>query len=202
MPSTQRFPVVQPPPNPNFQYLKKRAKHLLREHRERNPAAFRRIKDFLPRLAEGSEDEIAHAKFTLQDAQLVVARETGYTTWANMKRQLLPRRFHVKVVNTWLLYYVHDMDRAKQFYMKTFEVKAIKETEGWTELDFGSMVLALHILPGHGGNVVPHAGLIIRVDDVHKTHDEIVRNGGKLIEKRDPKYFCFEDTEGNAFELC
>ena len=108
----------------------------------------------------------------------------------------------MKVLSTWLLYYVHDMDRAKEFYMKTFHVKPLKETEGWTELDFGSMVLALHTLPAHGAGTMPHAGLIVQVDNLDEVQADIERNGGRLVEKRDEGYRCCEDSEGNGFELC
>ena len=108
----------------------------------------------------------------------------------------------MKVLKTWLLYYVHDMDRAKAFYMKTFQVKPLKETEGWTELDFGSLVLALHTLPAHGGGTMPHAGLIVQVDNLDGVQADIERNGGRLVEKRDEGYRCYEDSEGNGFELC
>ena len=70
------------PRRPNFQNLKKRAKQLLRAYEARDPEALRRIETFFPKLAGASEDEIAQADFALQDAQLVIARETGYTTWA------------------------------------------------------------------------------------------------------------------------
>lgn len=108
----------------------------------------------------------------------------------------------MRVRNTWLLYYVHDMNRAKEFYMKSFHVEPLKETDGWTELAFGSMILALHTLPAHGAGTMPHAGLIVQVDSLDEVQADIERYGGRLVEKRDPKYLCFEDSEGNGFELC
>ena len=47
--------------------------------------------------------------------------------------------------NPYVIHYVHDMDRAKRFYMEVFDVKPSFESEGWTTLDFGSLQLALHI---------------------------------------------------------
>ncbi len=111
----------------------------------------------------------------------------------------------MKVRSTWLIHYVYDMDRAKNFYMKIFQVKPTKESEGWTELDLGSMVLALHSLPAGNAGTMPHAGLSLNVDNLDEVQADVELHGGRLIEVRErhghvPEQRCFEDSEGNGFE--
>ena len=53
----------------------------------------------------------------------------------------------MKCKNPMVIHYVYDMDRAKEFYTRSFNVSALFESPGWTTLDFGPIVLALHSLP-------------------------------------------------------
>ncbi len=64
------------------------------------------------------------------------------------------------------------------------------------------MVLALPILPANGASAMPHAGLIVQVDNLDEVQADIEGYGGRLVEKRDEGYRCCEDSEGNGFELC
>ncbi len=57
-----------------------------------------------------------------------------------------PGRGHMKAKNPIVIHYVHDMDRAKNFYTRAFDAKLSFESPGWTTLDFGPIELALHIL--------------------------------------------------------
>lgn len=109
-----------------------------------------------------------------------------------------------------MIHYVHDMDRAKRFYMTAFQVSASFESPGWTTLDFGAIQLALHILyPGSKDpeGPLPHAGLNLEVDDIESISSEIEALGGRMIELREPeggvpvRLATFCDTEGNGFEL-
>ena len=49
---------------------------------------------------------------------------------------------------------------------------------------------------------MPHAGLIVQVDNLDEVQADIEGYGGRLVEKRDEGYRCCEDSEGNGFELC
>ena len=42
----------------------------------------------------------------------------------------------MKARNPIVIHYVHDMDRAKHFYTKVFEVKPLFVSPGWTTIDF------------------------------------------------------------------
>ena len=68
--------------------------------------------------------------------------------------------------NPIVIHYVHDMDRAKNFYTRAFDVKPTFESPGWTTLDFGTIEVALHILHPQSSEPerpLPHAGLNLEV---------------------------------------
>lgn len=72
------------PPQPNLEHLKKLAKALLKSHKESQPEATSRIKEHHPRLSSSSESDILGQEFSLQDAQLVIAREYGFGSWPKL----------------------------------------------------------------------------------------------------------------------
>ena len=45
--------------------------------------------------------------------------------------------------NPYVIHYVHDMQRARRFFMEVFGVEPSFESEGWTTLDYGTFQLAL-----------------------------------------------------------
>src|SRR5262249_27771479 len=72
----------------NLEQQRKRAKDLRRAHREGNPEAAVRIACHLPRARHQSAARVLASVFTLSEAQLVVAREAGFSSWPIMKREL------------------------------------------------------------------------------------------------------------------
>ncbi|MEM7018610.1 MAG: VOC family protein [Pseudomonadota bacterium] len=106
------------------------------------------------------------------------------------------------------IHYVHNMDRARTFYEKVFDVKTSFNSPGWTTLNFETFELALHILaPGHDDAPIPHAGLVLEVDAIEAMQVLIEENGGKMLILREPqpnvpvRVASFVDTEGNGFDL-
>ena len=65
----------------NLEYLRKQAKQLLRALRVHEPAA-------LSRLVAVFGDRGKSARPTLADAQLVIAREAGFNSWAQLSQEL------------------------------------------------------------------------------------------------------------------
>jgi hypothetical protein len=57
-------------------------------HAARNPQAAQRIREFHPHFSKASDDEIFASSFPLHDAQLTIARECGFPTWARLKRRV------------------------------------------------------------------------------------------------------------------
>ncbi len=115
----------------------------------------------------------------------------------------------MKARNPIVIHYVRDMDRAKAFYMETFDVTPTYESDGWTTLDFGSIELALHILSSSNNTegALPHAGLNLEVDNIEAIQIDIERLGGRLTELREAeggvpvRVATCQDSEGNGFEL-
>lgn len=116
----------------------------------------------------------------------------------------------MKCRNPIVIHYVHDMERAKAFYLSVFDVQPVFESPGWTTLDFGAIELALHILyPGSDEpeGPLPHAGLNLEVDSIEEIQERVESGGGSLVELREPqggvpvRVATFRDCEGNGFEL-
>jgi hypothetical protein len=74
--------------NLNLEQQRKRAKELLRAHREGHLEAAIRIARHVPRARTQSAAHVLASSCTLSEAQLVVAREAGFSSWPLMKRQL------------------------------------------------------------------------------------------------------------------
>lgn len=82
------MPVRRLGPSPNLDHLKHQAKDLLKEHAARLPDTAQKIREFHPRFHQASDAEILGAPLTLSDAQLTIAREHGFPSWARLKRHI------------------------------------------------------------------------------------------------------------------
>ena len=74
------------PASPNLQNLRKRAKHVLRQHAAGHVPVAQRIRRTLPAFAGRSDREVLGASFSLAQAQELVARELGFPDWTQLKR--------------------------------------------------------------------------------------------------------------------
>ena len=77
------------PLRPNLEQLKKRAKALLKELEAGNPGALNRASGLHPRWREMSSADAPDSRFTLADAQLVIAREYGFESWPKLRAHVL-----------------------------------------------------------------------------------------------------------------
>jgi hypothetical protein len=82
------MPVRRLPSNPNLDHLKYQAKDLLKEHGARTPGAAQRIREFHPRYGRATDAEVFSAELKLSDAQLTIARESGFRSWARLKTHI------------------------------------------------------------------------------------------------------------------
>jgi ankyrin repeat protein len=82
------MPVRSLPPSPNLKHLKSQAKDLLQSQRARHDEAAQRLREFHPRFARAQDAEIFAAKLLLSDAQLAIAREYGFASWARLKHHI------------------------------------------------------------------------------------------------------------------
>ena len=82
------MPVNPLPPHPHLDHLKSQAKNLLKARASHELQAAQRIREFHPRFQECSDAAIFDAPFRLSDAQLTIARERGFASWARLKRRV------------------------------------------------------------------------------------------------------------------
>jgi len=82
------MPVRRLPSNPNLDHLKYQAKDLLKEHTARAPEVAQRLREFHPQFSRATDAEIFNAHLRLSDAQLAIARECGFPSWARLKAHI------------------------------------------------------------------------------------------------------------------
>ena len=82
------MPVKRLPPNPDLDHLRQEAKDLLKQHAARIPAVAQRMREFHPRFDSATDPDIFAARLSPSDAQLAIAREHGFATWARLKRHI------------------------------------------------------------------------------------------------------------------
>ncbi len=74
-----------PSDSPNLEYLKNQAKALLKAFRAADPQAQQRVEAHLPRFVNPSPVRHSRRNFVLADALLIVARESGFSSWMKLK---------------------------------------------------------------------------------------------------------------------
>jgi hypothetical protein len=82
------MPVRRLPANPSLDHLKYQAKDLLKDHAARDAGSAQRLREFHPRFRRSTDTEIFDAHLRLSDAQLAIARESGFPSWARLKRHI------------------------------------------------------------------------------------------------------------------
>ena len=82
------MPTRSLPPRPDLAQLKRQANELRQLHREGKQSAAARIIANHPRLKRASPSAVLDAKLPLADAQLVIAREYGFESWAALKHEV------------------------------------------------------------------------------------------------------------------
>src|SRR5262245_11322124 len=76
------------PVRPSLEQLKKQAKELVKSQKAGTSESLLRIRKNHPNFGATSESELQNAKFSLSDAQLVIAREYGFTSWPKLKEHI------------------------------------------------------------------------------------------------------------------
>ena len=76
------------PARPNLDHLRRQAKTLLAQLKDRVPAAAQAFIDHLPEARKLTPDAVRGAGFRLADAQSVVARQTGFASWPALSRHV------------------------------------------------------------------------------------------------------------------
>jgi ankyrin repeat protein len=73
------------PLHPSLEQLKKQAKSLLKSHQAADPQALERIRESRRRRQGSAQSETTGSRFTLADAQHVIAGEYGFKSWSQLK---------------------------------------------------------------------------------------------------------------------
>ncbi|MGD8939762.1 MAG: hypothetical protein PVJ72_10310, partial [Gammaproteobacteria bacterium] len=76
------------PKYPNLEFLKKEAKSLRALHRQGDRSCLDQIRQCDTSLKSKTNSEIFSEKFSINDAQRVVARSYGYSSWATLKHYI------------------------------------------------------------------------------------------------------------------
>ena len=82
------MPTKRLPLKPDLEYLKHQARDLVKAHQARDLKANQRIREFHPRFSKSTDSFISQATFSLSDAQLAIAREYGFSSWARLKAHI------------------------------------------------------------------------------------------------------------------
>ena len=82
------MPVRRLPSSPNLDHLKHQAKDLRKAHAARRADAAQRLREFHPAFRRATDAAIFDAPLRLSDAQLAIAREYGFPSWARLKRHI------------------------------------------------------------------------------------------------------------------
>jgi len=110
---------------PNLENLKKQAKLILRWHREQHYPVAAQIRGLLPRFAKMPDAEILAANFKLSNAQEMVARQHGFTSWQALQAGLTVTSRKVKsppskatIVCAEPQLFVTDIQRSCEFFQQ------------------------------------------------------------------------------------
>jgi ankyrin repeat protein len=85
------------PPRPNLEQYKKQAKDLLKASKSHDPSVVSRLRRHHPRLRgrpdtndrnDVTEDEVWRVKFSLADAQFIIAREHQFESWPKFAKEI------------------------------------------------------------------------------------------------------------------
>ena len=94
------------PEKPHLDVPRREARTLLKEWRASVPEALDRIRRRHPKFHEADHAAVSAGTFLLNDAQLVVAREYGFSNWAELKE-----RVNANTVTGLLQEAIHNDDR-------------------------------------------------------------------------------------------
>ena len=76
------------PKNPSLEFLKKEAKALRALHKRGDASCCERLRQNDTSFKTKSDTELLSEKFSINDAQRIIAREYGYSSWAMLKHYI------------------------------------------------------------------------------------------------------------------
>ena len=73
------------PTNPNLEFLKKEAKALRALHKQGDASCCEKVRLYDRNFRALADEDIFKERFSINDAQRIIAREYGYSSWATLK---------------------------------------------------------------------------------------------------------------------
>lgn len=105
------------PIKPSLEFLKKEAKALRSLHRQADDVCCERIRKNDTAYKHKTNDEILAAKFSINDAQRIVAREYGYNSWATLKQ-------YIEALDSPLYHGVADRETYQRLVAESYDKRA------------------------------------------------------------------------------
>ena len=111
-----------------------------------------------------------------------------------------------------IYYNVSNMEKAIEFYRDTLRMEVSFESENWTSMNCGGVMIGLHWTHGEKVPTIPrdahgaHCGgtLTLNSDDVSADRKLLEKAGGKIIGEMKERWghmLIFEDLDGNVLKL-
>jgi predicted enzyme related to lactoylglutathione lyase len=111
-----------------------------------------------------------------------------------------------------IYYNVQDMKRAISFYTEVLNMKVTWESDHWTSLDCGGVMIGLHWTEGESVPTFPRDAhgaqcggtLTLNSDDVSSDRKVLETAGAKILGEVDADWghmLIFEDLDGNVLKL-
>jgi hypothetical protein len=127
--------MKQLPQRPNLDRLKRQAKDLLVLYRSRDLTAIARFPSALPAAAGKDDQAISQLGLRLHDAQSCLAREYGFSAWADLKSfveasNAQPVSFSQSVLNWLRLIYAGDLAGGANCARPLVAARLLKENPG------------------------------------------------------------------------
>jgi hypothetical protein len=163
------MPTRRLPSRPDLDQLKRQARELLTDQRAGTLQACQRMREFHPRYADASDDSIKTASFVLSDAQLAIAREYGFASWARL-------RTFVREANPSDLERPHHERITDQRFRQAVDLIDDGDVDGLRRLLSEAPSLATQRVSFEGGNYFREPSLLEFVAENPVRHDALPPN--------------------------
>jgi hypothetical protein len=160
------MPTKRLPDSPSLTHLKHQAKDLLRN---RDEQTCQRIREFHPRLHQATDKQIQAINLTLTDAQLTIAREYGFHSWARLKA-------HVQRENRADLNLPHHERITKPLFRQAVGLLDAGDTAGLERHLHANPKLVSQRVVFEGGNYFQNPSLLEFIAENPVRHDRLPPN--------------------------
>jgi ubiquinone/menaquinone biosynthesis C-methylase UbiE len=196
------------PKYPNLEFLKKEAKSLRALHRQGDRSCLDQIRQCDTSLKSKTNSEIFSKKFSINDAQRVIARSYGYSSWATLKHYIeslgSPAYHGVSDKLAYRQAIVDTYDKRIKFFDNSqWHCDLAKQTVDYCPPDIGDSVLDIATGTGtiafYTANLVGPNGSVTGIDIsngmLRKSNEKLKSSGVKNLQ------FVYADAENLDFPI-